>query len=254
MNSLSIALLTLACVFGGALLGMLLRNVLPNHHLSRGSRDTVGLMTGLTATLSALVLGLLIASAKDSYDNTDREFRQVAARMIVLDQALVAYGSETREIRSFLRDSFSARVDQLFPKQKVRPEPSAAGAQQLPLEQAERRLREFTPPEEAKKAHLTRALKLLDDMNESAWLLTVEEADNALPAPMLAVLVSWLTAMFLGFGLFAPRNATAVIALLVGSLAVSTSIFLIEEMSHPLAGIISISEGPLRSAVEYLGR
>jgi hypothetical protein len=84
--------------------------------------------------------------------------------------------------------------------------------------------------------------------------LAIEYSDSSLPTPMLIVLVCWLAAMFMGFGVFAPRNGTAIAALLVGALAVSSSIFLIEEMSHPLDGIISISGAPMRSAIDYLGR
>jgi fluoride ion exporter CrcB/FEX len=68
VSPIAISVIVLACVFGGALLGALLRVMLPEHHLSAESKDVVKLAMGLIATMSALVLGLLIASAKSSFD------------------------------------------------------------------------------------------------------------------------------------------------------------------------------------------
>src|SRR5262249_47499453 len=92
-----------ACVFGGALLGMLLRNLLPEHHLDADSKNVVNLGMALIATLSALVLGLLIASAKSSYDSQREEDTQLSANIIVLDPNLPRYGPETNETRAILR-------------------------------------------------------------------------------------------------------------------------------------------------------
>ena len=97
MSPFAIGLIVLVCVFGGALLGMLLRRVLPEHHLNEASKDVVKVVTGLIATLAALVLGLLIASAKNSFDTVNEGFRQSAAKIILLDRALAQYGSETKD-------------------------------------------------------------------------------------------------------------------------------------------------------------
>jgi hypothetical protein len=74
------------------------------------------------------------------------------------------------------------------------------------------------------------------------------------PTAFLVVLVSWLAAMFLSFGLFAPRNGTVLAALAIGALAVSTAIVLIEEMSLPFDGLIAASGAPLRDALAVLGK
>ena len=255
MSSLSISLLTLACVFGAALFGLFLNSVLPQNYLDEGSRDTVKLMTGLMATLSALVLGLLIASAKSSYDRTNQQFQQIAVEIVLIDHALAAYGPETKDVRTQLVATYKARIDQLFPG-------TGTGTARDPLhtpprlmiEDVETRLRTLLPASDAQRAHMTRALQLIGDVTLAGWLLTIEQAEDDLPAPMLGVLISWLVAMFLGFGLVAPRKATTVLALLIGALAVSTSIFLIEEMTRPLDGIIAISAAPMRDAISYLGR
>jgi hypothetical protein len=88
-----------ACVFGSAMLGLFAGNVLPEHHLSQDSKDVVKLGTALIATMAALVLSLLISSAKNTFDKMSDELLQNAARVVSLDRDLADYGPETREIR-----------------------------------------------------------------------------------------------------------------------------------------------------------
>lgn len=254
MSSLSIAAITLACVFTSALVGMRLGTVLPASHLDDGSKDTVKIVTGLMATLAALVLGLLTASAKSSYDRANQEFQQIATRAVLLDRALAAYGPETLEVRALLVSGFRSRITQLFPDPGVSHSSNPLQARPLVIEDVETRLRLLLPASDAKPAHLARALQLVDDMTSTGWVLTLEQSDNSLPAPMLIIVIAWLAGMFVGFGLLAPRHATAVAALLIGALSVSAAIFLIEELSHPLGGLIHISGEPLRDALRYLGQ
>ena len=254
MSSLSISLIAFVCVFGSALAGMSVSPRLPAEHLSEGSRDTVKLITGLMATLAALILGLLTASAKDSYDRVNEEFRQIASKAVLLDRALAEYGPETAEVRALHLRALKSRVDQLFPSAGAQDKPVATHGHPLQIESIEAQLRALLPAGDAKRAHLERALQLVNELANSGWALTIDQSDSALPAPMLIVLIAWLAAMFLGFGLLAPRNATVLVALLVGAMSVSASIFLIEEMTRPLDGTIHVSVTPLQNAIEFLGR
>ena len=103
MSSTTISLIVFACVFGGALLGILLHAVLPQHHLSNETKDIVKLGMGLVGTMSALVLGLLVASAKGSYDAQSAELTQMSANIALLDRVLAHYGPETKETRDLVR-------------------------------------------------------------------------------------------------------------------------------------------------------
>ena len=105
-----ITLIVFACVFGGALLGMFLRVVLPGHHLSEGSKDVIKLGMGLIATMAALVLGLVIATAKNSYDAQADAVKHTAAKVLLLDRVLSNYGPETKETRELLRRIVANRV------------------------------------------------------------------------------------------------------------------------------------------------
>ena len=108
------SLIIFVCVFGGALLGILLRAVLPEHHLSKETQDIVKLGMGLVGTMAALVLGLLVASAKGSYDAQSAEVTQLAANVAMLDRALALYGPETKEIRAILRNAVRRVLDQMW--------------------------------------------------------------------------------------------------------------------------------------------
>jgi hypothetical protein len=101
------------CTFEGALLGMRLRTSLPAHHLDADSRDTVKVRIGLIATMTALILGLITASAKGSFDALDTALKQTAVEVLTLDRILARYGSKTGEIRQGLRQAFGDRIDML---------------------------------------------------------------------------------------------------------------------------------------------
>src|SRR5262245_13563611 len=119
MSAIGISMLMFVCVFGGALCGMLLRATLPKHHLSADSTDIVKLGTGLVATMSALVLGLLIASAKSSYDAQRSDLTQMAVNIVLLDRVLARYGSETQEARQLLRRAVAHTLTQLWPEDRA---------------------------------------------------------------------------------------------------------------------------------------
>ena len=253
MNSFGIGLIVLACVFGGALLGMFLRTILPEHHLSDESKDVVKLVTGLVATLSALVLGLLIASAKGSFDTINEGFRQSAARIILLDRALAQYGPEAKDLREQLRASFKAQMDLLFAKDRASAAIANSPEATARIEGFQQKLRALSPQNDLQRALQSRALELMDAVAQARWL-GIEHADNTIPRPFLVVLVFWLSVMFASFGVFAPRNAIVVAVLFVGALSLAAAIFLIEEMNNPLGGFITVSREPMDLAYSHLGK
>jgi len=248
----AVAFVVLACVFGGALFGMFLGTVLPEHHLSDASKDVVKLVTGLIATLAALVLGLLVASSKSSFDTANEGFRQSAAKIILLDRTLAQYGTETKDVREMLRKGFAARIDQLFPKDRSRHSTLGAAQGTAALEGFAQRLRALSPQTDVQRTLQSRALEIVDSVAQARWM-EIEEEENAIPTPFLVVLILWLAVMFVGFGLFAPRNAIAVTVLFLGALSLSGAIFLIEELNNPLGGFISISRAPMDRALGFLG-
>ncbi len=249
MSSTTIGGIVLACVFGGALLGMLIRSVLPEHHLSTDSKDVVKLGMGLIGTMAALVLGLLIASAKGSYDTRAAEITQLSANVILLDRVMAHYGPETKDARDLLRRTIAHLIDQVWSEQ-------GAGAKPAPSVGAEAfydKIQALAPQNEAQRSLRDQALSIGVDLGRTRWLL-VEQSGRAIAMPFLVVLVCWLTIIFASFGLFARPNTTVIVALFVCALAFASAIFLILELDRPFEGLIQISSTPMREALEHLGR
>jgi len=132
MNPFATTVVIFGCVFGGALLGMALRALLPESHASSDSREAVRLGMGLVATTVALVLGLLIASAKGFYDTQNSEMTQAAANVVLLDRILVHYGAEAKDARAVLRGTVASLIERSWQHDgqgKIRFDPGAGNGE-----------------------------------------------------------------------------------------------------------------------------
>jgi hypothetical protein len=252
LDALVIAAIVFACVFGGALVGISMR--LPAQHLADDSKDVVKLGMGLVATMSALVLSLMIASAKSSYDAQRIGFEQVAANLILLDKTLARFGPDAGAARAQLRRTVAAALARIWPEEGqpaggiAAKETTAEGASLLEQVQA------LSPRDEAQRWEQSQALQIGSELARTRWLLFEEQHAESIPTPFLVVLVFWLTALFVSFGLFSRPNATIIVTLLICALSVSGAIFLILEMDQPFSGMIKISSTPLRVALAQLDR
>jgi hypothetical protein len=253
MQSMEIASIVFACLFGSALLGLSVRARLPAEHLTADARDVVKLSMGLVATMAALVLGLLTASAKSSFDTQNSEVQQSAAQIILLDRALAGYGPETRNVRDLLQRALAFRIKLTWPEDGS-PATQLGSSETTPtVEAIEAGIHALTPQSDVQHQLQARALAICEKLLETRWLVFAQ-ASNSLPLTFLVVLVFWLALLFASFGILAPRNGTVISALLLCALAVSGSTFLILEMSRPLEGMIKISSAPLRYALSQLGK
>jgi hypothetical protein len=231
---------------GGILLGSLLRRALPKHHLSKDSQDVVRLGVGLIATLAALLLGLLIAAAKSSFDTHSTQVTQITADIIQLDRLLAQYGPEARPIRQQMRSVIGPFADQLWREKQ------ASGATTFEAnasaEQVYLAVQALSPQNDLQRSLQTRAAQISNDLAQTRLLLFAESG-NVIPAPFLAILVLWLVIIFASFSLFSALNATVFICLSLFALSASCAIFLILELSQPFSGLMTISTEPLRHAL-----
>jgi hypothetical protein len=249
MSPIEISAIIFGCIFGGAMLGMWLRGVLPAHHLDAETKDLVKLGVGLIGTMAALLLGLLVASAKSSFDTQSSELTQMAANVILLDRALAHYGPATSEMRGMLKIAVARMIDQVWPKDgKVGAVPVQAGT-----EVVFDKIQELVPRSDAQHALQSQAESILINFGQTRLLLFAQSA-TSISTPFLVVVVFWLTVLFVSFGLFAPRNATAIVTLLLAAISVAGALFLILELDHPFSGLIQISSAPLRNALLVLGK
>jgi len=253
VNAIVVGLVVFACTFGGALLGMWLRKVLPAHHLESESKDTVKVGVGLVATMTALVLGLITSSAKNSFDAVDTAVRQSATQVLALDRALARYGPETGETRKGLQRAVRARIDMIWPQDSSKPadlDPTRAGTM-FRTEGLGNAIRGLTPKDDLQRTFQARAVDLAEALLEARWIVFAGTGAR-IPVPFLAVLLFWLAITFASFGLFAPRNATVVTALFVCALSVGSAVFLVVEMDGPFDGLVKVSADPLRHALSHL--
>ena len=251
MSSLTVGTVAFVFIFGGALLGMFLRGAMPENNLTDESKDSVKLGMGLVATMCALVLGLLIASAKTYYDTQNAELTEMSAKVVLLDRMLAHYGPETNESRAFLRSVVERSIEQLWrrggaPGSHV--DPTAVSSEAL----SEKTLA-LSPKDDRQRSIQSQAVNLELSLAQARWLM-FEQSSTQVPKPLVIVLVFWLTIIFIGWGIFAPRNATVVATWFVSALSVSGAIYLILEMYTPYAGLILVSSDPLRAALAHLGQ
>ena len=256
MSALAVSLVAFAVVVGGAVLGALLRAVLPKHHMTDESKDVIKVGIGLIATLAALVLGLLVASAKSSFDTKSEEVRESAAKIILLDRNLRQYGPETRPIRELIgrvmmsKANLSWVENDLQPESRAQVEGASAGAG---VEEVQHMLIALSPTNAVQRTLQSRALQLSGDLAQTRWLLFSQKG-SSIPMPFVVVLVTWLAVIFGSLGLFAPRNGTVYGVIFVCALSVAGAIFLILEMDRPFEGLVRISDAPMRSAIMLLDR
>jgi hypothetical protein len=253
MNPLEISGIILACVFGGTLVGMALRALLPDQHLTSESKDVVKMGMGLIGTMTALVLGLMIASAKSSFDTQRNGLAQLAANAILLDRALSHYGPESKDVREMLKASVADMLRRTWPAENPSSEHDEKGGTEGRYEGLYEKIQELTPKNDAQRGFQAVALKTASDTAQLRWTLFSQKG-NSIPTPFLVVMVAWLALLFASFSLFAQPNATVVVTLLICALAVSSAIFLILELDRPFGGLIQISSGPLRDALQLLGK
>jgi hypothetical protein len=245
MSPFAIASTIFCCALGSALVGMFI--TLPEHHRDQDTKDAVKLVMGLIATISALVLSLLIASANGAYNAQRSELQSLAANTILLDRLLASYGPETREARELLRSAVRATHDRIW---------APGGVQPMTLEHVADfldRLQTLSPTTDAQRAIQVRSIQVSETLVQTR-LLMFEQLGDEVSLPVLTVLVGWICMLFLGFGLFTRIHLTVSVAVVSGALSVSGAIFLILEFSDPFGGFLRISDAPLRHVLTQIGR
>jgi hypothetical protein len=236
------------------LLGMFLRLVLPEHHLNDESKDAVKLGIGMIATLAALVLGLLIASAKSHFDTMSSGLAQTGSKIILLDRTMAHYGPETKEARDLLRLSLTSAIDQLWPKERTQHVEYKDFNPKTGLKELQEKLWQLSPKNETQRYLQSQALQISGSIAEMRWLLTEQQEQSSLPMPFFVMLVFWLVLIFFSFGMLSPPNSTVIAVLLVCSMSAAGALYLILELDHPYGGFIEISSTPLRNAIVYLSQ
>jgi hypothetical protein len=250
--AIRVAFITFVCTFSCALGASFVRDRLPPTHLSKESQDIVRLGIGLVATMTALLLGLVTAAARSTFDAQDAAVRNSAASILTLDRLLARYGPETKPTRDLIRSAVAYRVEMIWPS---RGSTAVLDDEDKtpPVEEVENQILRLTPQTESQRWFKSEALKLSEEVVKTRWRV-LGSGGGSVPFAFLVVVIFWLTVTFTSFGLYAPRNATVVSVLFVAAVSVAMAVFLILELDGPLDGVIKISSGPLRYALAHLGQ
>jgi hypothetical protein len=250
MSAPEVALIAFGCMFGGALLGMVLRKRLPEHHLSDASQKLLGMGLGVIGTMSGLVLGLLVASATGAYNAQRSELLDVSSKVVILDHILKHYGPGANGPRRALHDTVARTLARIWPREGSNApqlDPSAVGAEAVLDE-----LENLSPTTDAQRSLKADAIGLALTLGQTRWLMYEQQNGSSLSVALLCVLIFWFTITFIGFGLFSPVNATVVMALALCALAVSGAILVTLEMYRPFEGMVQLSSAPLREALTHM--
>jgi fumarate reductase subunit D len=249
MSPIAVSCMVFALVFAGALAGMGLRRILPEEHFGADAKDTVRLAIGLVVTMTGLVLGMLVSSAKTYHDAQKSKVAEISAEILFLDQLLTIYGPEAKQTRIEAHQLAEDGAERIWPSQasgqvQLRPRDNVADFyQQLQL---------LAPKNDMQIAIKAELMSRTLDLRKADWLMFLESEQTSASIPLVAVVTSWLLAIFISFGIFAPPNSTVIVTLIVCAVAVSAAIFIIMEMYSPFSGIFRISPTAIHDALNQM--
>lgn len=252
MNTLLLGLIVFILLFCCSLVGMFVRTRLPEQHLDSESKDVLRLATGIIATLSAMVLGLLISTTKIAFDRLNLDLKHGSGQVLQLDRALAQYGSETGEIRKLLKEIYSDSVELLLAGDESALAILESTQKQAQLDRLPLLIHALLPRDDIQRAQKGRALSALSELSDMRFN-NIVQVGGTIPRPLLVVLVFWLAMLSMGFGLFSPRHLTAAGGLFACSLCLSVALVVLIELDRPVTGVIRVNAVPMRNALSHLG-
>jgi hypothetical protein len=249
MNPILIGVVVFATIFCAAEFGIVLRKRIPDAHLGEDAKDVIRLVTGITATTAALVLGMLVSSAKTYYDSWNTQIAETASQVVTVDRLLEDYGPDTAQIRVRFAQLVEGGVQRIWPNRD--PLQFALKPQQIGddlLHQVEL----LAPKNDIQVATKSQIMPMITALREGQWRMYLRTQQTAMPTPLLVIVISWEAAIFISMGLFAPPNPTIHVTFVLGAMIVSTAVFIILEMYSPFRGILTISSAPITDALKLM--
>ena len=252
MNLHAIAFLVAPLTFVSGLAGLRYQSWQPAAELAAETRDFINHTTGLVATLSALALGLLIVDANSFYNSQKASLELLAARAVQLDEVLHLYGPEAQPARDQLKEMISRGYKQIWQSGDSTSNVPTIEGSKASMGAMFGFFNGLRPTaSETQKYLLSRADDLISSIADQRMLMSLQ-LSTPLSSPLLAILVSWTSLMFFGFGMLARVNFATVIVMAAGAFSVASAIFLIVELNSPYDGILRLSPAPVLMAISAL--
>ncbi len=250
LNAIDIALIALACIFGSAVLGVTISSNLPEQYFDQRTRDIIKAARDVIVGVAALTLGLLIATAKTSFDERARELKLESSKAVMIDRMLYQYGPETRHARQLVRAMLVNGVERI------------EQAMQNGVEQEKKRRDTLTddlhlevislkPKNDIQTELRTEAISLSKEIMQSRWMVH-QSLSTTIQLPLLFILVFWLSCIFLYLGIGVSASPGIVATLLLAALSMSGAIYLTLAFDRPHEGLVRVSAEPFRLALEQL--
>jgi hypothetical protein len=251
MSSTAAFLASFASILIGAAIGMALRRTLPADLLEGGSKEAIRLGAGFLSTLSALVIGLMIASAKNTYDTQNTNIRQLGANVVLVDQMLLKYGPETKTARTLLRELISTAASRIWLENAERNRHESTFVVSETADRFYNAVEGLTPANDEQASLKSRIVQATTEIGRTR-VLVFTQSDNAIPVPFFIVLTFWLVVIFASFSVFAKPSPIVIASIVVFALSVSSALFLIVDLSQPFDGLMQISNHHLRMVLSQI--
>lgn len=245
MSAVAIVLIAFALILLSTGLGLLLRHQLPERHLSGDSKEVIKLATALVGTMSALVIALLFASTRASYEATGSQISQLTANVIELDRILKGLGDEGVALRKVLRDDVKTLADSIW--QSEAGNSTKAIAEEVSVVGKLRQLVTQDP----RGVWQARALAVSDALAQIQLAIQSHPPDS-MSKPFVFLLVLWLCFIFATFAMSSAPNMTLLCVLFFCALSAASAIYLILELGQPFEGLMQVPSAPLRNALPPL--
>jgi len=248
LSPIQFAAIAFICIVASAIGGALLRLRLPEHHVSGDSKDVIKLSIALVATMCALVLALLFASTRTSFEHSSALVSRLTADIAELDRVLNHYGPDAEPVRVALRAEIQPMIDSLW-----REDALARGVKldesKAPEEQVLYMLQDLQPAGAKQRALHARAIQISTDLQQTQLALFAQPTDS-ISNTFLVVLIIWLMFIFGIFSMSAPANPTMFVVIALCILSASAAFYLILELGMPFGGLMQLSSEPLRNALK----
>ncbi|MEX3978238.1 hypothetical protein AB4Y45_04535 [Paraburkholderia sp. EG287A] len=267
MYPLSSALMVLALLLLGALIGVVVRPLLPEEHKAHQTVQLVHLVDGMLVTFAALVLGLMTASAKSTFDNASDDFRALASDIIQFDNTAREYGADAVPVRKLMRAYLAAAIASTWRNEA--PPPGDYYPRNLAPKDVTENLDDVQLDTMLNSAGIEWRRLVASDRNhrdllsvgqdqfsriiQAHWKL-IQEVHSSVSLPFFMTLAFWLFVIFLSFGLMAPRNTLVLITISLGAVSIASVAYVIVDLDTLFRGMIVVSSHPLRDALAALLR
>jgi membrane-bound ClpP family serine protease len=250
LSAVAVALIAFGLILASIAIGLMMRSWVPESHISGDSKEVIRLATALIGTMAAVVLALLFASTRTSFEATNSSVGRMTTSVIELDHMLQEYGPEGQALRRALRQDVVAIARSVWQDDATvqqQADPNAAGGQVRVLTM----LRQMTPANPLQAAVQARALSVSGDLEQTRLSLIAQPTDS-ISKPFVIVLVLWLSFIFLSFSMSAKANTTLIIILVICAFSASSAIYLILELGQPFDGLMQIPNTAFRNALAPL--